>query len=67
VSDGFLDILDLGSSNMLDEGLHLSFIDHSIMVIINGGEQSIELLFGKSSSLTKFIEVLLHKALHLSV
>jgi hypothetical protein len=31
---------------MLDECFHLSFVNHTIMVIINWGEQSVELLLG---------------------
>lgn len=67
LSDGFLNILDLNSSDLFDELLHLSLADLSIVVFINGRENSVELLLRESVGLVYFGQVGDYKASHLGL
>jgi hypothetical protein len=67
LSDGLLNILDLYSSDLFDELLHLSLADLSIVILIDGPENSVELLLRESVGLVYFGKIGDDKASHLGL
>ena len=67
LSDGLLNILDLNSSDLFDELLHLSLADLSIVIFIDGPENSVELFLRESVGLVYFGQIGDDKASHLGL
>lgn len=67
LGNSLLNLLNLSSSDLLNELLHFSLANLTVVIPIKRGEQGIELLLWESITLTKGIQVLLDESLHLRV